>query len=865
MILSLILFGKDLRAQEVISGFVGQLTTGQPLIGVTISVLDQRTNSMLKYTRTDIGGEYRLILPPDSVKVILRYSALGFSHQTRILTPAERRKGVVDAVLMEVEVYRMDEVFIHSKPSYRQFGDTLSFYTEVYRTGEEQVIGDLLKRLPGFELGEDGTIRIGNQQIEKIMVEGDDFFNKAYPIITKSLPAYPIAEVQVLKNYTDKAILKGIEKSDKIALNLKLDEAYRYVWFGNVMTGLGLQRRTPYDLKSEAMNFAKHNKYFLLVDFNNTGRSSSSWADFLMEDETESLILSQISTRAEFSPEDVTVQDKRGRRTRFEQTETISLNNIVSLSPRWKVKTVSFLNRNRTNLSEMTHESISDFDIAYERHENLNHFWKNQDGIVQVELAGELGDRATFNSLTKVRRLDQDTDILGLVNTENLNESEGNAPSGLEQSFSYIKRWSEKSALVLGGQFILGKIQKSYLRENTAFKHDYRYHHQGVNLKFITRTNPSESWTFEVGALNKMDEFRFPLLSPDSLWMPNYQKVVLWKSRFQTFEWLTQTQFKKNMGRFDLQGKLKTMQNLSGYIQNKHIRFSPGISLGWSFKSDHKISLRYSYSYANHPTREFIPFYSRSDFRSAERGTLAPDLSEMSTLILNHIYNDWSKGLFIHTMGYLVYFHKTLSTRTQLNPWFSWSDRLWINDPFILNFQSGVDYYFEPISSNVKLKFLWNRSRSYFQLNSPSLKEYLNVSNQYELELRSAFSGIFNYHIGAKRRYSYSRNRQHPERDLMSHESFFDFHLKPVEDWKITAELEWYYSSQPTIVSAHQVFLNSTLHYRFKGDRFNLNIVGENLLNEKYLNHFQLNEYAFIHQRQSLVPRRIIFRLSCRI
>lgn len=862
-----ILMGKCAKAQDLLSGFVGNSSTRQPLFGVSVSVIDLRTNNILHYTTTDEEGIYNLILPVDTVFIGLNFNALGYSRQSRVLTSEERTNGVVDHVFLEEHVFRMDEVLIHSQPPFRRVGDTLVFPVEVYRKGDERVAADLLKRLPGFEVAEDGTIRVGNQQIEKVMVDGDDFFHKAYPIMTNSLPAFPIAEVQVLKNYSEKALLRGIEKSDKVVLNLKLSEAYQNVWFGNVMSGLGLRERIAYDVKSEAMNFSKKNKYVFLIDLNNTGRSASAWADLLMDVESNNSILSNnFSGLIEpFNPEVNLEQDGRGQKSRFQRAETISLNNIINLSTDWKVKTISFLNRNLTQLSEWTYEQILDPLIGYDRQEEIYHAWSTQYGILQFQVAGELRERSSLTFLTNFHAIQQDMNVSGLVNIHEFEEVEKNVPLGLSHSFEYINRWSDQEVFLFEGQFKWGKSRKSYKREELALQQKDQFHHEALSVKYIRRPNSTKRWTLEIGGFHNMNEFNFPSLQPDSLGMPNYQHAIQWTNRMQTFQWVSQLQYLKNIGRLDLQWRLKTIQNLSGNASSKKLRFNPGASLGWSFNSDHKIQLGYSYSHLNHHPSEFNSNYARSDFRSAIRGVSKPNLSEMSTMILNHLYNDWSKGLYIHSMGYLVYFHKSLSTRTQLTPWFNWSDRFWISGPFIFNFQSGVDYFIEPVSSNIKLKFLWNRSRTYFQLNSNYLKEYLQLSYQYELELRSAFSGIFNFHFGAKKRIVHLLNQSNPDQQVVSHESFLDFQIKPQENWKITSELEWYYSYYSDLDYSHQFFLNSSIQYQFKQSGAFVSLVGKNLLGEKYWNHFQLHEYVLSQQKQLLVPRKILLRFSCRI
>ena len=66
------------------------------------------------------------------------------------------------------------------------------------------------------------------------MVDGDDFFEGGYKILSKNMPAYPIEEVEVLKRYSDNRLLKNIEECNRIALNLRLDDNSKRIWFGNI-------------------------------------------------------------------------------------------------------------------------------------------------------------------------------------------------------------------------------------------------------------------------------------------------------------------------------------------------------------------------------------------------------------------------------------------------------------------------------------------------------------------------------------------------------------------------------------------------------------------------------------------------------
>lgn len=105
------------------------------------------------------------------------------------------------------------------------------------------MVEDLLKNIPGIEIGSDGNIKVNGKTIDKLLIEGDDLFDDKYKLLTKNLDANNIEEVEVLNNYEDNPVLKSFQQSEKVALNLKLKKDKKNVWFGNLDLGYGMDNR----------------------------------------------------------------------------------------------------------------------------------------------------------------------------------------------------------------------------------------------------------------------------------------------------------------------------------------------------------------------------------------------------------------------------------------------------------------------------------------------------------------------------------------------------------------------------------------------------------------------------------------------
>ncbi len=93
------------------------------------------------------------------------------------------------------------------------------------------------------------------------MIENDDFFEKGYKTLTKNLPAAPIEKVEVLKRYSNNKLLKGIEESDKIALNLTLSDEAKRQWFANISLAYDVTTQERYDATGDISNLVRSSSY----------------------------------------------------------------------------------------------------------------------------------------------------------------------------------------------------------------------------------------------------------------------------------------------------------------------------------------------------------------------------------------------------------------------------------------------------------------------------------------------------------------------------------------------------------------------------------------------------------------------------
>ena len=196
-------------------------TTGVGLEMANIMAINQQTKAMDAYAITNEAGKFILNLKSNTAYT-LKVSYIGFQTFEKSVTtgtttvnyPVVLKEGTQ---LKEVEVVHVMPVTVS--------GDTIVYNSDSFTNGTERKLEDVLKKLPGVEVNKDGEIEVEGKKVQKVMVEGKDFFDGDTKLATKNIPADALDKIQVLRNYNEVSNLKGLENNEEsIALNIKLKE-----------------------------------------------------------------------------------------------------------------------------------------------------------------------------------------------------------------------------------------------------------------------------------------------------------------------------------------------------------------------------------------------------------------------------------------------------------------------------------------------------------------------------------------------------------------------------------------------------------------------------------------------------------------
>lgn len=225
----LALFAMTAHAQSL-SGLVTDEETGQPLEAIMISVL--RNGTMIDYALTDARGRYSLPWKYNG-NLQVSVSLLGYRREIRNISAA----GTLH-IRLHPEAIALKEVQIRPGRIHGR-KDTVRYNLAEFASSKDIHIKDVLKKLPGVDIDDNGQVKYKGKAIDHYFVEGMDVTGGRYSQINNNLSAKAVKSAEIMENYQSVKALKGKLSSDEIALNLKLDPQARDQWIVNGTLGAG--------------------------------------------------------------------------------------------------------------------------------------------------------------------------------------------------------------------------------------------------------------------------------------------------------------------------------------------------------------------------------------------------------------------------------------------------------------------------------------------------------------------------------------------------------------------------------------------------------------------------------------------------
>ncbi|MBQ8520595.1 MAG: TonB-dependent receptor, partial [Bacteroides sp.] len=247
------------KGRVTVSGTVIDKEDNSPVMQATVQLLSLPDSTMAVGNVTNSNGRFSLEARPG--KFVLNVSFVGYTPYLKDvqLTSSKPTLNMGKILLSTDAVMLSEAVVVAEAPQVTVSGDTLGYNASAYRTSEGAALEELIKKIPGAEVDDDGNVTLNGKSISKLLVDGKEFFGGDVKTGLQYLPADMVEKISAYDRQSDNARITGIDDGEEEAvLDLTVKKGMNQGWIGNFDAGMGTEDR--YSANANINRFSSHGK-----------------------------------------------------------------------------------------------------------------------------------------------------------------------------------------------------------------------------------------------------------------------------------------------------------------------------------------------------------------------------------------------------------------------------------------------------------------------------------------------------------------------------------------------------------------------------------------------------------------------------
>lgn len=264
-----------------VNGVAFDTISKQPVAAATVTVLERKDSSLVTFTMTGSDGRFELKgLANGDYRLMITHVSYHNSNKFFSITEANKTAELGNLIMNDKAKVLEEVVLAAEAPPVTLINDTIQYNAGSFKVQPNASVEQLLKKLPGVKVEKDGTIKAQGEKVNRVLVDGKEFFGNDPKVATKNLPADAVDKVQVYDKQSDQATLTGFEDGNyEKTINLKLKKDKKKGMFGKVNAGVGNKER--YEGKFNVNSFKGARQFSAIGMGNNTNAEGFSFMDIL--------------------------------------------------------------------------------------------------------------------------------------------------------------------------------------------------------------------------------------------------------------------------------------------------------------------------------------------------------------------------------------------------------------------------------------------------------------------------------------------------------------------------------------------------------------------------------------------------------
>ncbi|WP_309608203.1 carboxypeptidase-like regulatory domain-containing protein [Flavobacterium sp.] len=833
----------------------------------SVSIIDNSENN-LGYNYSDEDGNYSISFDkPSSDKITIEVSCLGYLKKIQSFNI---KSNSIQNFILEEKTESLQEVVIDANKKIKIEQDTTTIKVASFGNKTEQTVEDILKKLPGIEVQKDGTIKAHGKVIDKLLIEGEDMFDKNYKLLSKNLDAKVLDAVQIIDNFEDNPILKKLNNSDKVALNLKLKKGKTNIWFGNISLGSGIISENRWKESINLGLLKKKIKLFYLFDYNNLGEKASDLIyTNVLDRNSFSSDRFEYKAKNLFNINNNEVQFFSKTQSAFNKAFLNSLSFNKKLNQKFSLRGVVYVaddNQNQNSYSE-TKYNIDNNPISFTE----NNFYINHKILASIEL--ELKYYANEkNYITNLFIFKNNPNKLNnnlIFNSNQINQS------SKTENYTFYNHFNQTY------QLSVNKILNNYIyfgndkiSENSAIISPFLNTFLNTNTNNIVNQITNNKLFYIGGKTKLISKFRKVDIANSlqlELNQEQFKNTFLVNNSNNTdYENNTKLDQIKmsfdNAIKYNFSRKIDFTANISllNNIFNRQITqdniflINPTLSLNIKKTGFGNFSLSYSKNNTLPEINQLTSNNQLIDYRSFSKGTFySKPLKNTVSSFTYYFYND-EKRFSINTNLFYIKSHSIFNTESTLTNDFNFATYIQTNGGESYNFNFSIVNYIRKlkIASKIETTQMWNSTP--INVNSIEFTQAKSYTNILKYSATTYFKIPINFDCGFTYNFIESAFNNIQSKNI-TEDIFININYAISKTWLAEFNNSFYYLN-----NQNYSFNNIIINYTPNESRFSYKLIFNNIRNENEYTYITISDYTYNKSSINLVPRYLLCSVKYR-
>lgn len=832
----------------------------------SVSLFDEK-DDFLGYNFTNENGNYSITFENKNYSLIkIEISCLGYHKISNLITT----ENLVQNFTLEEKTELINEVVIESGKKIKIVQDTTYIKVASFGNKTEQTVEDILKKLPGIEVTKDGSIKAHGKAIDKLLIEGEDIFDKNYKMLSKNLDAKVLDEVQIIDNFEDNPIFKKLNNSDKVAINLKLKKGLNNVWFGNITLGSGIVSENRWKENINLGLIKKKIKLFYFGDYNNLGEKATDIiANNIIEKSTFGDDRFEYKAKSLYNIANNEIQFFSKTQSFFNKAFLNSLSFTSKLKKNLSVRGVVYLanDEQNQNSSTITKYNLENNPISFT--EDNFYVNKKTQASTEIEIKYSPNDKNYVTNLFIFKNNPNKTANNLLFNTDIINQNSNSENYTIYNHFNHTLQLTEK--MVLNNYFYIGndkineksKISSPFLNSFLSLDTNQIISQNANNKLFYIGNKSKLIIKFRKIDLTNTVQFEYSKEQFKNDFIANNQNIEAYQNNTNL---KILNLFQENTLRYNFSRKIDLTANLN--FQNTQFNYNTistnlfliNPSIYFNIKKTGFGNFSFSFSENNSlpEINQLTTNYQLTDYRNFLQGTTLQKPLKNQTTGLNYSYYNDEKRFSINTNIFYSNSKSIFNTSSNLTSDFNFNSYIQTKGSKSYNFNFSLVNYSRKLKLASKIETLNNWITSPLNINSIEFSNAKNYSNSIKYSATTYFKLKINFDFGFSYNY-FQSNFQGIKTTNTTKDAFLNINYKVSKTILAESNNSFYY-----VNNKNYSFNNVVLSYTPLDSKFSYRLILNNLVNENQYTYISINNYSYYQSIIQLVPRYVLGTIKYR-